>query len=372
MAVNGLSSNTGETLYGGIIGGAIAVCTILVLAILGIVCCLFQGKKKRSFTPQERKASTNAAILENEEPGNAETIRSVQFSPNPAYESARQTELQYYSELLEENEADARYVTIEKENLGSDFEYLHPEDIETEIQSVSSPKQSVPNSPLVDAWKPEQHRSFNKQDDKNNSDEDEEGYITYNPEKTPIDLVSFPQDTQIYENTIRSGQSMSERHGYVNDGQVDLEASTDDPLQRSDSYCYVDDLDRLVKHIQAVAEDEKQRSDSHSYVNDLESLVKEAKCAEEEAELDQSVYVNNLDEIVKAAKAKQVNKSLEVGSQINGSKQDDSQNTYMNEIFDAVQKALHEEKTSSEDNQDLSESLYVNDLPHLYSSSYKK
>ena len=346
------------------LGGLLVSGGVALMVVLVAVCCLGQADKSNTTNtegaPKSKKfrkqgQCKDPTSLVAMEAAKTDTIKSVDVDSNPAYNTTVNNYQDLYEEMPDQHQEQAKtdeelYVSMDLEKEESNFEYLSPQEFEKALPSSPS-KESHGGST---AKLLEESSQPKEKDEEDVSDEDEDGYVTYNPEK-PMFLPSsltiphpLPRDVegQIYENTTSSSPSS----------------------QRKKKHSYVNDVEKLVREIEADTERENEE-DRSSYCNvqEWQGTANETTLSKEQQELDEldsGLYVNNLDALVEAAKKfeeKEKRKTQEDAA--------DQRTPYMNDLFATLQKTQEEKMSTTEDV--TSESVYENSGNYFLSSSYK-
>ncbi len=360
MIIDESGNILGESPLAALIIGGVASCAVLLATTMAVLCCLGRSRnahkshaavmtKFRKCTKchqVECKCNSSSAVAESGR--TSDTIKSVQVSSNPAYTTSHRDLPQgYYTDLVEDtkDESGNLYTSVQGLDDNNDnFEYMVLDDIEQEISVVTSPKRvsssAVPPTLAVPA--PALLKRVGLEDNDQVSDEDEDGYVTYNPEKPPFGTPG-PQASdrdQVYENIVSENiptPNRRHRHSYVNDVQklvqeVEVQQQEEDKLEKCDSYCNMENLQAQI---------DKQ----------------------ELQELDNSFYVNNLDALVQAAKqleASQATQGCEASSKAN---QPVDHRLYANDLFLSLDQKLKEEGTFKRQKEEQ-EDMYVNSIAY--------
>jgi len=338
------------------LGGILASGGVVVLVVFVAVCCLGKAdKSEEGATKRKPKYPTSSAAME---AGKKDTIKSVDVDSNPTYTTTVNSELDLYEDMYPQDQEQAQakideelYVNMEQ-NKDSNFEYLSTQDVEQgliEATTTYSPSKDSRGSLTA---RSEVRSKPAKKDDKDAIDEDEDGYVTYNPDKPLFQPTSSLVPPRVLPK--------------VDDGQIYQNTS---PIpSRKRKHCYVNDVDKLVREIEAKAAQEKEENEEkeekrNSYCNVQEWQGTASKEQQELDELDRGLYVNNLDALMEAAKnfkEQDKKKTLKDAPE--------QRAPYVNDLFATLEKVQKEKMPSKEVNP---ESLYENSDHFLLSSSHQ-
>lgn len=370
-------SGLGRGGVGGIIGAGLILLALTILVVT--TCIVVWAKKRKSYllhgkgkSPVKYKFTEGGCTPTTKEPDiqkSGGTI-SISVNTNPAYTATKRDEEEedYYTEVNQEQqqaEIDELYVAIDenatKYEVDVDLQYVNADELEREVlkRNLAASYQrdgdrSLTHIPDVKEPTEVENRRNNpnyvnnldellRQAEGIASDEDEEGYVPYDPKKRTllgqgeISSQQENEDTCIYENTCLDDKPRSDM------------TSESEAIWEKHKCNYENDLEGLMEKVKKLEAEEKKakQEGKHAYVNDLARLVDTA-------------------EQLEAAEKMKHDKSATLAD--GGGEENSRGNAYVNDLAELVQKAIESEEAQAQrgseasKERELTSSYYVNDL----------